>query len=83
MMKFEEAKSVKINYVNWRGEQRWRQIQPTGKMMFESTIHHQEAQWLMEALDPEDNVIKWFAMGDIVAWLPYGGVILHGRLKNI
>lgn len=61
---------VEIDYTNWRGERRIRRILPTGEIAFKDTPSHPEVQWLLEAVDPEDNKTKWFAMKDIHSWRP-------------
>lgn len=54
-----------IDYTNWRGERRKREIIPTGRIDFENTEWHPETQWLLEATDCEDGKTKHFAMKDI------------------
>jgi uncharacterized protein (DUF1684 family) len=61
---------VEIDYTNWRGERRKRQIIPTGRMEFANTEWHPDTQWLIEATDVEDGKLKDFAMKDIHSWQP-------------
>ncbi len=64
-------KEVLIDYTNWKGERKIRKIHPTGRMQYMSTKWHPEEQWLLEARDLEGgDVLKWFAMKDIHAWVP-------------
>ncbi len=53
-----------IDYTNWRGEHRIRRIKPI-RMHFGSTEWHKEEQWLLKAVDLEDNKEKDFAFKDI------------------
>lgn len=61
---------VKIDYTNWKGERRFRRIQPTGEFMFGSDKFHKEPQWLMVAIDLEKWEKRTFAMKDIHSWVP-------------
>lgn len=61
---------VVIDYTNWRAERRTRRIIPTGKVEFTKTDYHPFPQWFLEAVDPEDNKTKMFAMADIHSWTP-------------
>ncbi|RJR10255.1 hypothetical protein C4588_03580 [Candidatus Parcubacteria bacterium] len=64
------SNSVKIDYTNWRGERRVREILPM-KIMYTKSKYHSEEQWILEAADLEDNyAIKSFAMRDIHSWIP-------------
>ena len=54
---------VKVNYKNWRGEIREREIIIKG-LIFGSTKWHPEEQWLLNAIDVEDNKEKQFALRD-------------------
>lgn len=57
---------VKIDYVNWRGEQYVRSVEPQS-IWFGSTRWHPEKQWLMKARG-EDGALKDYAMKDIKSW---------------
>ena len=62
--------SVKIDYTNWKGVRRVRRIIPMS-LSYGSTQYHPDEQWLMEAMDLEDNhSIKTFAVKDIHSWEP-------------
>jgi hypothetical protein len=52
---------IPVNYVNWKGSERVRQIVPIS-VRFGSTEFHPVPQWLLKALDPEDNQEKEFAL---------------------
>ena len=60
---------VIIDYTNWRGERRTRAIFPI-TIEFGSTEWHPEKQWLLSALDLEDEHLteKKFALKDIHSW---------------
>lgn len=63
-----EGKEVIIDYTNWRGERRLRRIVPHN-MMFGSNQWHTEPQWMLMAVDLEDeknqSAIKSFALSGI------------------
>ncbi len=61
--------SVTIDYTNWRGERSLRRVQPIS-IDFSSNKWHPIAQWLMVAIDLDDNNYpeKAFAMKDIHSW---------------
>lgn len=61
----DKQKVTQIDYTNWRGERRVRQILPTGQLEFSNTEYHPESQWLLEAVDVEDGKVKLFALKDI------------------
>ncbi|MGW6061923.1 hypothetical protein [Streptomyces sp. NPDC055189] len=61
------SKTVRILYVNYRGEKAWRRIQPV-KIWYGATDWHPEYQWLMDALDLEKKAERSFALKDIQAW---------------
>lgn len=60
---------VKIDYTNWQGERRIREIQPV-EIKFEATKWHPEPQWILHAIDIDDPQYqeKGFAMKDIHSW---------------
>ena len=60
---------VIIDYTNWRGERRKRKVYPLSLRMG-ATKWHPETQWLLSAMDMEDNRPKDFAMKDIHGWEP-------------
>jgi hypothetical protein len=60
---------VIINYTNWRGETADRRIAPQ-RIVFMSTPHHPERQWLLDAIDLGKKELRTFAMKDIHSWNP-------------
>lgn len=60
---------VSIDYTNWRGQRRWRQVIPFC-VTFDSNEWHPSQQWLLEALDVETNEMRTFAMQHIHEWRP-------------
>jgi hypothetical protein len=58
------APPLTIDYTNWRGERRVRDILPL-RIFFGSNEWHKEPQWLLEAVDPEDGKTKTFAFAGI------------------
>lgn len=66
---FATGRVVNVNYLNWRGEKRWRRILPhTNTWRVGETEWHPGMQWLFSATDLEDGKIKDFAMGGILSW---------------
>jgi hypothetical protein len=61
------TKAVYILYTNWKGETAWRKVLPW-KMLFKSTPHHQEEQWILKAYDVDKNAERDFAMRDVHKW---------------
>ena len=59
--------NVKIDYTNWRQERRTRVIRPIS-IRYGQSQWHTETQWLLSAIDVEDNKVKEFAMKDIHSW---------------
>lgn len=62
-----EIRMAAIDYTNWRGERRTRIIRPLG-VLFNSTEHHPEPQWLLSAIDVEKNDVRFFALSNIHSW---------------
>lgn len=58
---------VIMDYTNWKGSRRERRIIPLDMFIGSSEFHPQE-QWLMKAIDLEDNVVKSFAMSGLHGW---------------
>lgn len=56
---------IELVYRNHRGEVRTRRIVPLG-VYFGSTQWHPEPQWLLNAIDAEDNTTKQFALGALL-----------------
>jgi hypothetical protein len=55
---------IRIDYTNWRGERKWRVIEPES-LWFGATPHHPEHQWFLSAKDVEKGVVRDFAVLDI------------------
>ncbi len=62
-----ESHPIQIVYTNYKGETSVRRIIPE-KIYFGSNEWHQEAQWLVGALDVDKNSNRTFAVKDIRAW---------------
>lgn len=63
---------VRIDYTNWRGERRLREIKPI-EIEWSCTKWHPIHQWLLRAKDMDDGRIKHFAFTGIHAWSPIKG----------
>lgn len=63
----ENKEVVKILYTNWKNNTRYRIIKPIS-IEFKSTEWHKEEQWILNAVDVEENAIRNFAMKDIKEW---------------
>lgn len=61
--------SVVIDYTNYKGERSLRKIIPFG-IDFTSNLWHPKEQYLLFALDVEENTTRFFAMKDIHSWTP-------------
>lgn len=53
---------IRVTYTNWRQVTRSRVIRPI-QIYYGQTQWYREPQWLLRALDPEDGVVKDFALG--------------------
>lgn len=60
---------VVLDYTNWRGERRERQIRPLG-LHFENNEWHPDTEWLVEAVDMKTGEIRTFALSKIHSWKP-------------
>lgn len=60
---------VTIDYTNWKGNRRKRQVLPV-EIVFAKTSYHPEVQWLLVAWDIEDMEQRTFAIKDIHSWEP-------------
>ena len=60
-------KEIQILYVNYRGKESWRRIQPD-KIWFGFNEWHPEPQWLMDAIDLDKQSERTFAIKDIQVW---------------
>lgn len=58
-----KGRAVFVFYRNWRGDERTRNIIPLGTR-FGSSSYHPKPQWILSAIDPEDGIIKDFALKD-------------------
>lgn len=70
----DSERKVSILYTNWRGERRWRDVIPDDIRFMES-IYHPGKQWILLAIDCEENKLKEFAMSGIEAWGKVGAQI--------
>jgi predicted DNA-binding transcriptional regulator YafY len=61
------ATMVHIDYVNYRGERRVRQIVPQ-RIYFGDVEWHPGAQWILDAWDVDKAALRSFALGDIRSW---------------
>ena len=69
-MIFKFSNEVIIDYTNWKGARRPRKIIPMG-IRFTHNEYHPEEQWLLEAMDLEDNyAVKTFSLKDVHSWIP-------------
>ncbi len=60
-------RTVRIDYTNYRGERSWKRIQPM-QVGFGKTEYHPTPQWLLQAVDVDRLVPRFYAMKDIHAW---------------
>lgn len=65
----DRKRCVLIDYTNYRGERRVREIKPI-ELEFTATKWHPVTQYLLRAKDMEDGVVKHFALVDIHATMP-------------
>jgi len=63
------SRRLQIDYTNWRGERRWRTVEPLG-VWFGATERHTEQQWFLSARDTEKGVRRDFALLDIHGMKP-------------
>jgi hypothetical protein len=62
------SNEVVIDYTNWKGVRRLRKILPM-TISFGHNQYHPEEQWLLEAMDLEDNyAVKSFSLKDVHSW---------------
>lgn len=61
--------TVFIDYTNWKGVRRIREIRPLS-ITFASSEWHTDLQWLLEAVDIETGETKKFSLKDIHSWTP-------------
>jgi hypothetical protein len=60
---------VTIDYTNWSGQRRIRDVKPI-EIEWGATKWHPVNQWLLRAKDMEDGEVKMFALQDIHSWTP-------------
>jgi predicted DNA-binding transcriptional regulator YafY len=60
-------KSIKLKYLNYRGEISWRHVMPI-EIRFGRSSWHNDDQWLLKGYDLEKNAEREFAMKDIQSW---------------
>ena len=62
---------VWVDYVNWRGDRRWREIVPA-RVTYGVTRHHEVPQWFLIAWDvgaeAGAGAERSFALGDVMGW---------------
>jgi len=64
-MSINDAKAIRFQYKNWRGELSIRTVLPEN-IWFGSSEWHPSDQWFMRALDVEKGETRDFALQDIV-----------------
>jgi predicted DNA-binding transcriptional regulator YafY len=63
------GKTVVIDYTNWRGDRREREIRPLSSgLQFTKNQWHPDPQWLLQAVDVESGSVRTFAMRNIHSW---------------
>ncbi len=62
-----EDKSIKILYRNWKGQLKWRWIEPI-TMVYEKSEYYDEPQWFIKAYDYEKDAIRHFAVKNILSF---------------
>lgn len=65
----DKKRCVLVDYTNWKGERRLREIKPI-ELEYTSTTWHPVTQWLLRAKDMEDGKVKHFALSGFHAWSP-------------
>lgn len=60
--------NARIDYTNWRGERRIREILPL-RLWYGATEWHPIPTYLLKAIDLEDGKTKDFTMGTIHEWV--------------
>jgi hypothetical protein len=63
---------IMVDYTNWRGERRVRDILPL-RIFFGSNQWHKEPQWLMEVVEPDDSETKTLAFAGIHGFVEKDG----------
>lgn len=61
---------IVIDYTNWRGERRRRQVKPV-RFFYGEVSWHPGPQWLMDAIDldrTDDDRLRTFALSGIHGW---------------
>lgn len=66
-MSIDNDKRVTVEYTNYKGETRLREIRPE-RLWFGSTEYHPEKQWLLDVFDEEKQERRTYAMKDIHSW---------------
>ena len=62
-------RTLRIDYTNWRGERRWRTVEPLD-LWFGAPKHHPVHQWFLSAQDTEKGERRDFALLDIHGMKP-------------
>lgn len=63
-----ESSFVKIAYTNYAGKKGTRLIYPTGRVYHGSNRWHPKPQWMLEAINVEDGLVKSFPLLNIHSW---------------
>lgn len=78
------TQEVTIDYTNWKGVRRLRNIRPIG-LYFCANEWHPKAQWMIEAVDLEYGdvqPVKFFPLASVHSWTPtmpvFSGSIVGG-----
>ena len=60
-------KTIKLRYLNYKGEIAWRHVLPI-RIRFGNSKWHGESLWLLKAFDLDRNAEREFALKDIQDW---------------
>lgn len=63
------ARDIVIDYTNWKGVRAIRTIRPLD-MWFGRNEYHMEPQFLLRAMDVDNQEVRDFAMASIHSWTP-------------
>lgn len=69
-----DARVVRLDYMNHRGERALREVYPTG-LRFGESEHHPGRQWLLEVWDVGKNAPRTYALSGLTGWTPSREVI--------
>lgn len=80
-MKDKQNNPFTFRYRNWRGQESNRRVIPS-RVYFDSTPHHKEPQWIMEAFDLDRQVARAFSMTNILGPPVENGTILETESRD-